>query len=103
VRIRDFQEIQWLTADMNIPPSDMLDEVERIVCHRANRIWGLILTLKLNDIAAADQVSAYLERLRSWGYPRVRARQLSHNRQEVCLVGLRPPRNGRRRAFNGRR
>ena len=90
VRVRDFQEFQWLTADMNIAPSDTLDEVERIVCHRANRIWGLILTLKLNDWNLAAQIPSYLERVRSWGYSRVRVRQLSQNRQEVCLAGLRP-------------
>ena len=72
VRLRDFQEFQWLTADMSIAPSDTLDEVERIVCHRANRVWGLILTLKLNDWNLAEQIPSYLERVRSWGYSRVR-------------------------------
>ena len=97
VRVRDFQEVQWLTADMNIAPSDTLDEVERIVCHRANRIRGLILTLKLNDWNLAEQIPSYLERVRGWGYSRVRVRQLSHNRQEVCLAALRPTQKTRRR------
>ena len=98
VRVRDFQEFQWLTADMNIAPDDTLSEVERIVSHRGNRIRGLILTLKLNDWNLAEQVPAYLERIRGWGYPRVRARQLSHNRQEICLAGLRPQqKTGRRK------
>ncbi len=102
VRLRDFQEFQWLTADMSIAPSDTLDEVERIVCHRANRVWGLILTLKLNDWNLAEQIPSYLERVRSWGYSRVRVRQLSHNRQEICLAGLRPTRKVRRRSHNRR-
>ena len=97
VRVRDFQEFQWLTADMNIAPDDTLAEVERIVSHRGNRIRGLILTLKLNDWNLAEQVPAYLERIRGWGYPRVRARQLSHNRQEICLAALRPQQKTRRR------
>ena len=101
VRIRDFHEFQWLTADMNIAPDDTLTEVERIVCHRANRIRGLILTLKLNDWNLARQVPAYLERIRGWGYPRARARQLSHNRQEICLAGLRPlKKSGRRKRYS---
>ena len=82
---------------MNIAPNDTLAEVERIVGHRGNRIRGLILTLKLNDWNLAEQVPAYLERIRGWGYPRVRARQLSYNRQEICLAGLRPQQKTRRR------
>ena len=97
VRVRDFHEFQWLTADMNIAPDDTLEEVERIVSHRANRIRGLILTLKLNDWNLAKHVPAYLDRVRGWGYPRVRARQLSHNRQEICLAGLRTTQKSGRR------
>lgn len=98
MRVRAFQEFQWLAADMNLAPENMLDEVERIVAHRANRIWGVILTVKLQDWDLAAQIPSYLERIRSWGYPRLRARQLSHNRQEVCLAGLRPKQKTRRQA-----
>ncbi|MDG2206821.1 MAG: SAM-dependent methyltransferase [Pirellulales bacterium] len=99
VRVRNFQEFQWLTADINLAPEKMLDEVERIVAHQANRVRGVILTAKLQDWNLADRIPKYLERIGSWGYPRLRARQLSHNRQEVCLAGLRPQRKHRRLAM----
>ena len=65
--------------------------MEEIVCHRTNRIWGMILNLKLQDWNLAEQIPEYLERIRSWGYPRIRARQLSKNRQEICVAALSPP------------
>jgi hypothetical protein len=39
----------------------------------------------------------YIDRIRSWGYRDVRARQLQFNRQEICVAALhggkkRPPR-----------
>lgn len=92
VRRRDFREFQWLVIDMNVPPTSTLSAVEEIVCHRTNRIWGMILNLKLQDWNLAEQIPEYLERIRSWGYPRIRARQLSKNRQEICVAALRPPR-----------
>jgi hypothetical protein len=33
----------------------------------------------------------YLERIRRWGYNFVAARQLQHNRCEVCVAGLQKP------------
>jgi 23S rRNA (cytidine2498-2'-O)-methyltransferase len=51
-------------------------------------IRGLLLTLKLLEWELAEQIPDYLERIRSWGYPQVRARQLAHNRQEICVLAL---------------
>jgi hypothetical protein len=36
-------------------------------------------------------VPAYLERVRSWGFNQVSARQLQHNRQEICVAALQVP------------
>jgi 23S rRNA (cytidine2498-2'-O)-methyltransferase len=88
VRRREFQGFSWLFADMNVAPSYTLDTVESIVSHRQSSIRGLLLTLKLLDWKLADEVPAYLARIRAWGYPYVRARQLQHNRQEICVVAL---------------
>jgi len=91
VRRREFRKIRWLTADMNVAPSYTLDAVGRIVTHREISIRGLLLTLKLPEWKLAEQVPEFLERVRGWGYNVVRARQLVHNRQELCVAALQRP------------
>ncbi len=81
-----FRGCRWLTADINLPPTYTLDTVEAIVADPGVRIEGLVLTLKLADPAVAAQLPAFNKRIRSWGYARVRARQLAFDRQEVCVV-----------------
>jgi len=88
VRRREFRNVAWLTADMNVAPQYTLDTVEAIVTHPAVNIRGLLLTLKLLEWELAEQIPAYLERIRGWGYPDVRAKQLAHNRQEICVAAL---------------
>ena len=83
---REFNGVDWLTCDINLPPSYTLDTVESVVMHPKVRIRGLILTLKLIDWSLAAEIPAFVERVRGWGYSQVRVRQLHHNRQEVCLV-----------------
>jgi 23S rRNA (cytidine2498-2'-O)-methyltransferase len=83
-----FRECRWLTADLNLPPKYTLDTVEAIVPQA--RIEGLVLTLKLTDAAYAAALPSFEKRVRSWGYADVRVRQLAFNRQEVCVVALRP-------------
>ncbi|MEN6452371.1 MAG: SAM-dependent methyltransferase [Thermoguttaceae bacterium] len=91
VRRREFRKIRWLTADMNVAPNYTLDAIEAIVTHPEVSIRGLLLTLKLPHWELADQVPEYLERVRSWGYNVVHARQLQYNRQEVCVAALQTP------------
>jgi 23S rRNA (cytidine2498-2'-O)-methyltransferase len=81
-----FTEFRWLMSDANVAPNYTLDTVEAIVTHPGVRIEGLVLTLKLTDAAFAAQLPLFNKRIRSWGYARVRARQLAFNRQEVCVV-----------------
>jgi len=98
VRRREFRKIRWLTADMNVAPKYTLDVVESIVTHREVRIRGMLLTLKLFDWKLADRLPEYVDRVRSWGYDLVRARQLQHNHREVCLAVMRRGKSvGRRR------
>jgi 23S rRNA (cytidine2498-2'-O)-methyltransferase len=97
VRRREFRGVRWLAADVNVAPQYTLDTVEGIVTHPSVKIEGLLLTLKLVEWKLADEVPAYLDRVRSWGYKSVAARQLSHNRQEICVSATRriePPRRG---------
>ena len=85
---REFKDFQWLAADMNVAPQYTLDSLEAIVTHERVRIRGMIVTLKLMQWELASEIAQYVERIRSWGYQHVRVRQLSFNRQEVCLVAL---------------
>jgi 23S rRNA (cytidine2498-2'-O)-methyltransferase len=95
---REFHGMQWLMADLNVAPNYTLETVESIVAHRATHFRGLLLTLKLIEWELAEHIPAYLERVRSWGFEHVRARQLSYNRQEICVAALRR-RQMRRKPF----
>jgi len=83
---KEFVGVDWLTSDVNLPPNYTLDAVKAIVQHSGVRLIGMLLTLKLVDWSLADEVPKYLERIRSWGFREVRARQLHHNRQEICVA-----------------
>jgi hypothetical protein len=76
---------------MNVAPRYTLDAVEAVVTHPENNIRGMILTLKLFEWKLADELPEYLQRIGGWGYNVVRARQLQHNRQEVCVAALQKP------------
>jgi 23S rRNA (cytidine2498-2'-O)-methyltransferase len=89
VRRGEFRSVKWLFADMNVAPRYTLDSVEAIATSRRVQLRGLLLTLKLLEWELADELPSNLARIRSWGFPYVRARQLQHNRQEICVVALR--------------
>ncbi|HEV3343444.1 MAG TPA: SAM-dependent methyltransferase [Pirellulales bacterium] len=89
VRRSELRDVRWLFADMNVAPQYTLDAVEAIATSRRVQLRGLLVTLKLLDWDLADEVPDYLARIRSWGFPYVRARQLQFNRQEICVVALR--------------
>jgi 23S rRNA (cytidine2498-2'-O)-methyltransferase len=84
-----FRQVQWLAADMNVAPQYTLDAVEAVVAHPGIHIRGMLVTLKLPYWQLADELPAYVERVRGWGYKDVRLRQLAFNRQEICLAALR--------------
>jgi 23S rRNA (cytidine2498-2'-O)-methyltransferase len=86
VRRRELRGVRWLAADMNVAPNYTLDTVESLVTHPTVHVRGLLLTLKLLDWKLAEQIPEYLQRIRSWGYAHVRAKQLAHNRQEICVT-----------------
>jgi 23S rRNA (cytidine2498-2'-O)-methyltransferase len=89
VRRRDFRKIRWLTADMNVAPKYTLDVIEAIVAREDANVRGMLLTLKLSDWSLARHIPEYLQRIRSWGYEVVRARQLLYNRREICVAAMR--------------
>ena len=81
-----FDGCRWLMSDANVAPTYTLDTVEPIVTAAGARVEGLLLALKLTDPKLAAALPAFQERVRAWGYRRVRTRQLAFNRQEVCLA-----------------
>jgi 23S rRNA (cytidine2498-2'-O)-methyltransferase len=88
VKRSEFARVRWLLADANVAPDHTLDSVEAIVAHDDTHVRGLLLTLKLPEWDLASHIPAYIDRVRSWGYKYVRARQLAFNRQEICLCAL---------------
>jgi 23S rRNA (cytidine2498-2'-O)-methyltransferase len=86
---REYQDVRFLAVDTNLTPRSTLRMVEEIVTHERVGIVGLLLTLKLPDWKYAEELPEFLERVKSWGFVDARARQLAHNRQEICLVAAR--------------
>jgi 23S rRNA (cytidine2498-2'-O)-methyltransferase len=86
IKRRKYQHFRWLTADANVAPNYTLDFVEDIVSYPTTRLQGLLLTLKLSSYDLLDQLPAYINRVKNWGFQRVEARQLAHNRRELFLV-----------------
>jgi 23S rRNA (cytidine2498-2'-O)-methyltransferase len=89
VRRRIFRGIRWLFADTNVTPQAALWTLESIVTHPEVHIRGLIVNIKLTDWNLSEEVPQYLARVRGWGFEHVQARQLGHNRQEVCIAAWR--------------
>jgi 23S rRNA (cytidine2498-2'-O)-methyltransferase len=84
------RDCRWLVMDANVAPSYTFDTLDGVLTQGGARPEGLVLTLKLTDPALAEKLPALADRLRGYGYGRVRMRQLAFNRQEVCAVADRP-------------
>jgi 23S rRNA (cytidine2498-2'-O)-methyltransferase len=85
-----FRDCRWLVMDANVAPNYTLDTLDGVLTQGGARPEALVLTLKLTDPALAERLPAIAERIRRYGYRRVRMRQLAFNRQEVCAVVDRP-------------
>lgn len=89
IRRKQYAKFRWLAADANVAPNYTLDFVEEIVNYRTSRFEGLLLTLKLSSYNVAEHLDQYLDRVRSWGFEHVAARQLASNRRECCVMARR--------------
>lgn len=85
-----FRDCRWLVMDANVAPNYTLDTLDGVLTQGGARPQGLVLTLKLTDPALVEKLPAIAERIRGYGYRRVRMRQLAYNRQEICVVADRP-------------
>ncbi len=81
-----FRDCRWLLMDAHVAPGYTLDTLDGVLNQGGARPEGLVLTLKLTDSALAEKLPDIADRLRRYGYRRVRMRQLAFNRQEVCAV-----------------
>jgi 23S rRNA (cytidine2498-2'-O)-methyltransferase len=81
-----FRDCRWLVMDANVAPNYTLDTLDSVLTQGGARPEGLVLTLKLTDPAYSERLPAIAERIRRYGYRRVRMRQLAFNRQEICAV-----------------
>lgn len=86
VKRREFVGADWLTCDINLPPSYTLDTVEAIVTYPEVRFRGMLLTLKLAEWSFAEELPGWLKRIQSWGFRNVSARQLHYNHRELCVA-----------------
>ncbi len=89
VKRRAFRNFRILVCDANVTPNYTLDTVEAITTYPTSHFRGLILTMKLPEWEHAQAIPEHVERVRSWGFEWVEARQLSHNRREYCLAARR--------------
>lgn len=86
VKRRAFRDFRILVCDANVAPKYTLDTVEAIVTYPTSRFRALVLTIKMPEWDVANLIPEHVERVRSWGFEHVEARQLAHNRREYCLV-----------------
>jgi 23S rRNA (cytidine2498-2'-O)-methyltransferase len=80
------KKVDWLFLDVNLAPAVALHQLSRVVSTLKSTLKGGLFTLKLNDWSMVEQVPAFLSRLQAMGFVDVRARQLCHNRQEICVA-----------------
>ncbi|MBP5622845.1 MAG: hypothetical protein J6X44_12610 [Thermoguttaceae bacterium] len=86
-----FRKSRWFLTDMNVAPDYTLDALEEIVNRDDIAARGLLFTLKFFDWKLADNIPEYLARVKSWGFNRVKARQLQFNRQEIMVAAQKKP------------
>ena len=89
VRKREFKSVDWLVADISMPPAYTLDTVRDIVSHESVNVKGVILTIKLSELKMLEELPVWLKRIKKMGFQLVKSRQLAFNRGEICLVGVR--------------
>jgi 23S rRNA (cytidine2498-2'-O)-methyltransferase len=88
VKKKEFANVKWLFADINIVPNYTLDTITEIVNNQHVHIQGLVLTMKLADWSLADQIPAFRKRIGEAGFKLIKTRQLAFNRREFCLVAV---------------
>jgi 23S rRNA C2498 (ribose-2'-O)-methylase RlmM len=81
------EDIDWIVSDVNLPPSVVLQEVDRFLTFLEPR--GVILTLKLHQDRYLRMLKPIVEAFKNKGFTTVELKYLPSYRQEICLVALR--------------
>jgi 23S rRNA (cytidine2498-2'-O)-methyltransferase len=81
---------QWIVCDIHTAPKISLPAIDNFVKRAGPSLLGVLVTLKLNDWELAAHVPWMMDYLRKMGMSRVRAAQLSTNKQEIFAYGLTP-------------
>ncbi|XZE20571.1 SAM-dependent methyltransferase [Pirellulaceae bacterium SH449] len=89
VKRKAFAPFRFLVCDANVAPNYTLETIESIVTYPTTRLEGIIMTIKLSSWEQSDHIPEQLDRVRSWGFTQVSARQLGHNRREYCIAAKR--------------
>lgn len=79
-------DIDWIVSDVNLPPTVILKEVERLLNFLNPR--GLVLTLKLNQDRYLKMLKLIKARIKELGFERVEFKYLPSHRQEVVLIAM---------------
>lgn len=79
-------DIDWIISDINLPPTVILKEVERLLEFLNPR--GLVLTLKLNQDRYLRLLKLFKERMKELGFERVELKYLPSHRKEVVLIAM---------------
>ncbi len=81
------EDIDWIISDVNLPPSVVIQEVDRFLTFLEPR--GVVLTLKLHQDRYLRMLKPIVESYRKKGFSFVELKYLPSYRQEICLVALR--------------
>lgn len=83
---KEFRNAKWLLVDSNVKPEKTLVTIKNIVMNHHCKLQGLLVTLKIGDYRASGLIDDWTETIQQWNPSRVRVRQLSRNKVEVCFA-----------------
>lgn len=81
------EDVDWIISDINLPPSVVMQEVDRFLTFTRPR--GVVLTLKMHQERYLRMLKPIVESFKKKGFTYVELKYLPSYRQEICLVALR--------------
>lgn len=82
--------VTWFMSDMNQSPEVVLKECARFR-KMAPSIRGVLITLKLTDLAQVADKAQWFASLAAMGFQTIRLQQLSVHHKEFALLAIKPP------------
>lgn len=81
-------DVTWFMSDMNQAPEVVLKECARF-CKMAPSIRGVLITLKLTDLAQIEEKASWFTSLAEMGFRSIRLQQLAVHHKEFALLAMR--------------